>query len=200
MVGTMPRKTTPKVKAGRVQKKNNWALTTDMVLLAGTAVAFERRRPGPGYRHLLRRSDLESFIALLPDWDELAVGLQVVILDAGECETDGWHVRGAIAICAWERELWIDYAPEFVAEHQAILDRLEVEIQVKEHAAIVRWTEPQARAFQLLHVFLHELGHHHDRMTTRSEHRAARGEHYAEAYAVKYAEQIWHAYEESFSW
>lgn len=53
----MPRKTAPKVKGGRVQKKNNWSETTDAVLLAGTAVSFKRRRPGAAYRHLLRKQD-----------------------------------------------------------------------------------------------------------------------------------------------
>ena len=45
------------------------------------------------------------------------------------------------------------------------------------------WTEGQARAFQLLHVFLHELGHHHDLITTRRQLRGGRGEAYAERYA-----------------
>jgi len=107
----LPRKTTPKVKGGRVQKKNNWSPTTDAVLLAGTAVAFDRCRPGAGYRHLIRNADLETFIALLPDWDELAVGLRYVVLDAGEYEVCGWHTPGVVALCAWERGLWIDYYP-----------------------------------------------------------------------------------------
>jgi len=48
---------------------------------------------------------------------------------------------------------------------------------------VTTWTEGQARAFQLVHVLLHELGHHHDRMTTRSQQNAARGERLAEEYA-----------------
>ncbi len=49
-------------------------------------------------------------------------------------------------------------------------------------------------------VFLHELGHHHDRMTTRSRSQAARGERYAETYANRYAERIWDAYQAEFGW
>jgi len=197
----LPRKTTPKVKGGRVQKKNNWSPTTDAVLLAGTAVAFDRCRPGAGYRHLIRKADLETFIALLPDWDELAVGLRYVVLDAGEYEVCGWHTPGVVALCAWERGLWIDYYPDFVDEHRWLLDRLGVEV-VREHetCVIVRWTETTAKAYQLLHVFLHELGHHHDRMTTRSRSTAARGEPYAETYAERYADRIWDAYEAEFGW
>jgi hypothetical protein len=50
------------------------------------------------------------------------------------------------------------------------------------------------RAYQLLDVLVHELGHHHDRMTTHSQCHPARGERYADAYATRYAERIWHAY------
>src|ERR1700747_3087600 len=120
----MHRKTAPKVQGGKALRKNNWDPNTDAVMLAGTAVAFERRRPGPGYRHLLRKADLERFIALLPDWDELAAGLRYVVLDAGEYEVCGWHTNGVVAVCAWERDLWIDYHPDFVQQHQWLLDRL----------------------------------------------------------------------------
>jgi hypothetical protein len=197
----VPRKTTPKVKGGRVQKKNNWSETTDAVLLAGTSVAFERRRPGPAYRHLLRKQDLERFIALLPDWDELAVGLRLIVLDEGAYGFDGWHTTGMLGLCAWERDLWVDYHPRFVEEHRWLLDRLGVEtVRRDKTCVIVRWTEATAKAYLLLHVFLHELGHHHDRMTTRSRAAAARGETYAEAYATRYVDRIWESYEAEFGW
>ena len=56
------------------------------------------------------------------------------------------------------------------------------------------WTEAQARAFQLLHILPHELGHHHDRMTTRTRRYAARGEPYAEEYANRVLDDVWPAY------
>jgi hypothetical protein len=62
----------------------------------------------------------------------------------------------------------------------------------------LKWTESQARAYQLLHVLLHEFGHHHDRMTNRSKTRAARGEPYAERYALRYEAGIWDAYLQEF--
>ena len=58
--------------------------------------------------------------------------------------------------------------------------------------------EETVRAYQLLDVLLHELGHHHDRMTTGSQKRPARGETYAEQYAAQYAERIWDAYSAEF--
>jgi len=45
---------------------------------------------------------------------------------------------------------------------------------------------------------LHELGHHHDRMTTKSKRTASRGEGYAERYALAYADRIWESYLNEF--
>src|SRR3954451_8566148 len=62
----------------------------------------------------------------------------------------------------------------------------------------LRFTESQARAYQLLHILPHELGHHHDRLTTRSQRRSARGEPYAEAYANRVADSVFPTYERTF--
>jgi hypothetical protein len=56
---------------------------------------------------------------------------------------------------------------------------------------VAQWTVDQARAYQLLHVFLHELGHHADRASTQSGRRAARGEAYAEQFALELGSYIW---------
>jgi hypothetical protein len=61
----------------------------------------------------------------------------------------------------------------------------------------VQWTEEQARAFQLLHILPHELGHHHDAITTRSW-RGSRGEAYAEDYALRVQAQVWPDYARHF--
>lgn len=53
---------------------------------------------------------------------------------------------------------------------------------------------------QLRHILLHELGHHHDRMTTRSQFESSRGENYAEQYALRYADGIWDEYFRLFGW
>lgn len=58
----------------------------------------------------------------------------------------------------------------------------------------VQYSENSMRAFQLMHVLLHELGHHHDRMTTRSQRQSARGDSYAEQYALRYMGEIWDSY------
>ena len=66
-----------------------------------------------------------------------------------------------------------------------------------ENGYLCKFTEAQARAYQLLHILLHELGHH-DRITTKSQKRASRGEPYAEAYALTYEAKIWDVYQRRF--
>ena len=52
----------------------------------------------------------------------------------------------------------------------------------------------QARAYTLLHVFLHELGHHHDRMTSKGQKSTKRGEPYAEAFALRHFHLLFQPY------
>src|SRR4051794_30335202 len=78
------RKATPRVVKGNVQKKNNWGLSEDYYYAPRRReVVIDRKRPRPGYRHLLTKKDLLDFIALLPDWDEIAVGLNAIVLAPG---------------------------------------------------------------------------------------------------------------------
>ena len=83
-------------------------------------------------------------------------------------------------------------------EHADVLELLGVAVWKVGPRWVAEWTEDQVRAFQLLHVFLHELGHHHDRMTTYSRRRAARGEAYAEQFANELASYLWDDYTRAF--
>jgi hypothetical protein len=103
-----------------------------------------------------------------------------------------------VAICAWSTGLWKIYGRSYYDEHRSIIDRLGVESEPVDHRVRVKWTEETARAYQLLHILLHELGHHHDRVTTRSQRAPARGESYAEEYARRYFDRIFDAYRVSF--
>jgi hypothetical protein len=192
------RRSTPGVKAGRVQKKNNWDWTPQYFSAEQPRPVIDRKRPGKGYRHLLGRDDIHAFIALLPDWPELSRGLGAIVLDPGDPELYGWHLPGVVALCAWDRELFTVLSKRMYEAEGDIFDRLEVEREEVEEGVLLKWTEPKARAYQLLRVLLHELGHHHDRMTTRSRRRASRGENFAETYARQYEAQIWSSYLETF--
>jgi hypothetical protein len=85
------------------------------------------------------------------------------------------------------------------AEHEDLFNRLEVPCDVMEDGYyLCKFTEPAVRAYQLLHILLHELGHHHDRMTTRTRAKTCRGEGYAEDYAWEHEQVVWDRYLDAF--
>ncbi len=182
------------------RRKHNWRYTPEAALSA-TTVVFERHRPGRGYRHILSKPDVERFITLLPDWDELSAGLDAIVLLAGNPEYQGWYGPDWIGICAWDRALWHIYDRSYLDNPRESITRLGVPLEPHHtDGVIAKWTEETVRAYQLLDVMLHELGHHADRMTTRSRRDASRGESYAERYQARYADIIWDAYDAEFGW
>jgi hypothetical protein len=190
------RKTAPRVRDGRVQRKNRSAPTPTYWNTRQPVPVVDRERPGPGARHLLRRRDVFEFVALLPEWGRLSEGLDAVLL-ARASDADGWYDHGVVGICAWDRGLWVDWPRRWAEDHRELLDRLGVVREGRGDRVTVRFTETSARAYQLLHVFLHELGHHVDHMTTRSR-RGGRGEGFAEDYAYRHEEEIRERYFEAF--
>src|SRR5262249_37295767 len=146
------------------------------------------------------KRDVRRFIELIPDWGELSQGLRAVVLAPGDRGLLGYHRPGLVALCAWERALERVWHADFVAEHRLILARLGVPVESADGPwRRCRFTEATARGFQLLHVLLHELGHHHDRMTTRARRHSCRGEDFAEDYANDRALRIWGRYVAAFS-
>lgn len=192
------RKTSPRVIGGLVQKKNNWVLTSDYYNTEQRLPVIDRKRPGKGFRHLLKQKDIHDFISILPDWNELSVGLNAIVLDEGSWEMFGYHVPGVVHICAWDENIWTELSKEAFEQEREILDQLRVPCEEIEDGLLCKFTEETARAHQLLATLLHELGHHHDRLTTKSKLRAGRGELYAETYAKAYAERIWVDYQDVY--
>jgi hypothetical protein len=142
---------------------------------------------------------VRAFLSILPEWDTLAVGLNAILLAPARPDCDGFHRPGLVAVCAQPRSLSpLITHRRYVEQHRDIFDRLAVPIEPTTEGHVLHFTEDTLRAYQLLHVFLHELGHHHDRMTTRSRRRASRGEHFAELYARTHADYIWSRYFELF--
>lgn len=197
MISTQ-KKTSPKVIRGKVQKKNNWAETPNYYNESQHSLVIDRKRPGVGYRHLLKRKDILDFIEILPDWAELSRGLKGIVLAPGDWRIFGYHRLGVVHICAWDKDLWITLSKEGIEQEKFFLDRFGVVCEKRGNEVLCKFSDGTARAHQLLATLLHELGHHHDRMTTRSKNGPCRGEGYAEDYAKKYTELIWTRYLETF--
>lgn len=194
------RRTATRVRSGRVQKKNNWvANRRDYFSWSQSEIRLDRNDPGVGYRHVLTVPQLRKFIALLPEWDEIAVGLDAIVIDAGHDDAMGWYDDGVVALCAWPSEsgFWFESDARWNEENEVLLSLLEVRIDHQDGRVGLLWTEAQARAFMLLDVLPHELGHHRDRMTTRSG-RLGRGEPFAERYSREVLDGIWPIYTQHF--
>jgi hypothetical protein len=191
------RKTSPAVHRGWVRRKQNWALTPGPYDLPPGAVELLQERPGRGYIHVVRRAQVREFLPLLPEWAELSRGLRAIVLASQSDWADAYYSRGVVELCAWPRELWQTWGRRHYLEHASILERLEVPAVWQGDEVELRFTETTARGFLLLHVLVHELGHHHDRMTTASR-RISRGEGYAEAYAREHEAELFRRYVDRF--
>lgn len=193
------RKSAPKVRGGAVQKKNRWDLTPNYYNTAPKQLIIDRQKPGDGHRHLLKKKDIYDFIEIIPEWEDLAKGLRAIVLATAQWGLMGWHDYGVIGLCAWERSIsWDDCHPDFYEEHKEIFEKLNIPCRRNKDRYIVGFDVESAKAFQLIHILIHELGHHHDRMTTKSQEDAARGEHYAENYARRFEDEILTVYQRRF--
>lgn len=181
-------------------KKNRHALTPTYWNTKQPIPVIDKEDAGAGYKHFLTKKDILKFIDLIPNWEELSIGLNGILLSRGHPSADGFHSarHGVIEICAWERDKWIEYAPEGYEEHKDIFERLGVQCEKRKKYYLCKFDENSIRAFQLLHIFLHELGHHHDKMTTKRKRCCGRGEHYAEEYTQRDETIIWKRYFEEF--
>ena len=191
------RKVTPKVVNGHIQKKNRHDLTASIWTTEDFII--EKERPGRGYRHILSKADLLSFFQIIPDWESHCQGLLGVRLTAGESGFDGlYYYAGIICIPAWERDHWRLVTDSFFQEHRALFNRLGVPHLFRKGVWELQFTEETVRAYQLLHIFLHELGHHRDRMSTRKRELPSRGENFAESWAYTFERKVWDGYQEEF--
>jgi hypothetical protein len=185
-----------------VQKKNNWVHDKgDYFSWRQSEIRLDRKDPGPGHRHVLTIAQVRAFLELLPDWDDIGVGLDAIVLDRGRSDAMGWYSEGVVALCAWPAHsgLWHESDREWLEDNRTVLDLLGVAAEEIEGRVGLLWTEAQARAFMLLDVLPHELGHHRDLMTTRSRRHAARGEQFAAAYAREVLDAVWPAYANHFN-
>ncbi|MFP4163589.1 MAG: hypothetical protein ACLFQB_07210 [Chitinispirillaceae bacterium] len=193
-----PRKTSPGVHRGKVKKTDRIAETSNYWNTPQPFPVVDRENPGKGFRHFLTKKDIYSFVEILPEWEKISKGLRAVVLCAGEQGVDGWHTRSIVAINAWEEDCWRSVPVDYYHIHKYLFSRLRVPCLKKGQQYQCRFTPDTVKAFQLLHVFLHELGHHHDRMTTRRRKESSRGEAFAEKYALRFGDMVWDRFMDVF--
>jgi hypothetical protein len=189
------RKTAPKVRDGQVQKKNRHAPTRLNSLSVGLS------RPRSGLVHVTTKQDIWKFLRLLPDWKRVSTDLDLIYLLDSSTDCDGWYEypqRPMIALAPWADDLQMWTTKSYYAAHREIFATLGVSCAPGENEeTICQFTEDSARAYQLLHIFLHELGHHHYRIT-EGRGRYGGTEKHAEDYAIKWQHRIWKNYCEQF--
>lgn len=188
-----PGRKTPKVKNGKVQKKHRWDYYVkeyDVAAVRGELPVI--REPAiRRHRHLVSERDLRSFIAIIPEWKRYSHGLGGLVLGDGEDDCYGWHDEGVICINAWSSDMQESWDADFFEEHRKILDRLLVPYERHGDEYYCEFTPKTASAFLLTHVFLHELGHHYDRMQTKAKEHCPGGEAYAENFGNALADRVW---------
>jgi hypothetical protein len=192
MQASFNRRTATKVKDGQVQRKNRVRPT------GHEGYVLDRESPGRGFRHVVSKRDIQAFIEIIPEWERLSERLERIALVA-HASWDGRHEfyhreeTGGIFLAAWPDDLWIEVSVPYFEAHSDIFARFGVSHDQLEDGVMCRFTEAQAHAFMLLHVFMHELGHHHDKL--HQKHLgASKGEDYAERFATSRFDQLFPAY------
>ncbi len=202
------RKTASKVIGGHVLRKNNHTRTVSL------GYVVDRERPRKGYKHVLKKKDVHDFIDIIPGWHEYADGLEEIILTPGGRDSFGSYYSysnedtGVIYLAAWNEEMWMDFNVDFFDEHKWLFDHLGLTYEekvVKDPRGRGTYTAmgcyfsaSQAKAFMLLNVFLHEIGHHVNRRTKQVKEWCPGGEPFAEKFADDLFHKLWPAYVDKF--
>ena len=126
----MNRKTTPKVKDGRVQKKNRHELTPNYWNTRQNILQIDIENPGKGYKHFLKKRDIIQFLAILPHWEEIESEFDAILLAQGG-DSDGWYVDGVVGICAWDKNMTSSLNTNYFNDHKELFDRLGVKYDIK---------------------------------------------------------------------
>lgn len=191
------RKTTPGVRRGRVKKKNRVVQKPPQSQLAGPRIV--RRRPREGTVHVVDGKDVRRFLTMLPEWEGLVGSLSAVVLDSHNPRVDATYPfeRATITLQAWPNGYEQRWGFGHVDDHMSILSRLGVSMEEAADSVICRFTRDGARAYVLLHVLMHELGHHMH-WTTRRIRSHDRAEAIAEELALRFEWLLWQRYVDCF--
>jgi len=151
---------------------------------------------------VVSKRDVQQFIDLIPEWKEYSRHLERIVLTADD-ESDGHHAfyhrerTGGIFLHAWSDDLWVEVYQDYFYEHAHVLKKLGVVHEKVDEDIRCHFSPAQARAFVLLHVFMHELGHHYDSLRYGpGEPRG--GEQFAEDFANRHLDLLWPKYVAAF--
>ncbi len=195
-----PRKTTPKQIGGKPTKKNNHKPTPNYWNTFQDDIIIDQKKPGLGYKHFLKKRDVIQFLELLPNKDHILEHMDAIILDRGHPFRDGvYYNNGVISLHAWSKEMDIECSAHYYSEHKDLFDRLGISATLKDEYYTCEFNEDQIKAYQLLHILTHELGHHIDRMLTKRKFSSARGEAFAEDMAYYLENKVWNDYQTAFN-
>jgi hypothetical protein len=202
------RKTTPRVKDGVVRKKNRTGHTAADGYALGDSLQIIRRAPGPGHVHVVDEHDIRRFLDLVPAWPTLGAGISAIVLDNDQGDFDGCYRHdGVIHLSSWVEEIAYDFNLSYVEAHRGVLARIGVDTEdpidpdadAADEPSVRCWFDrATARDYMLMHILLHEIGHHLDRSTTRRGGHL-RGEDYAESWAIEQEQALWPRYRAVFS-
>jgi hypothetical protein len=193
MPASFNRRTVTKVKDGRVRRKNRHRPT------GHDGYVLHRESPGRGFRHVVAKRDVQAFIDIIPEWPRFAERLERIVLVSGDHDWYGLYrfyhreETGAIFLHAWADDLWMEIDTPWFEDHATIFESCGVSYDRMKEFVMCRFTEAQARAFMLLHIFMHELGHHYERVHQK-HFGSSKGEDYAERFATSRFDQLFSAY------
>jgi hypothetical protein len=190
-------RSTTDVVNGVVRPKNRWIETA----CDPAELRIPREQAGRGWKHVLDRGDVERFIALIDDWAVVGAGIHTIRLAEGSFGF-GYYRRSELAVRALpaDRRVASCYLDQ---DAKDLLSLLDVPIERGEcpdcrgNVETYTFSLEQARAWQLLDVFLHELGHHHD-ATTNRRGSTVRGERFALRFAQERQRSMWPRYQRVF--
>ena len=194
------RKVTPKVRNGKVQKKDRHQWTEFQDLLDENTFSTIKMKPEEGYIHVVDQKCVLDFVSLIPDWENISKGLSALVLDSEGCnhQTDiNYYPKSyhSIWLSAFPKDMTLYWSKGFAMGHKKITDFLGVEQEEIDGGEIKTvWTKPKAQAWQLLHLFLYDLYCHFECFAQGKE-KYYHQDKLAEEYAIKTAELIVSDYE-----
>jgi len=198
----LPIRPLTRIKGGRPKPKPN--RSDHLRWFPGPPGRFRvvRKPPGRQRYHPAGAEEIERFVGLIPSWEEISCDLDGVMLCAPWQEeypdTEGLYGEHAIILFSWPRQPEERFRHSFTRQLPEVAGRLSLRERRKDRDYAVTWSPSQARAYVLLFVLLHEIGHHVDWLLCRRGRYARRGESFAEDWAADCRQRIWDCFLQAF--